>query len=207
MQDVFVYRSTSLDASWWPPSKSWDCFPWVPSAVLAAQCHRCASAYIPSMCHPAVGRFCPPPHPHLTSVSVSWSARQAFALRHDPTLRHRNAEFHAAIWIWHRCFSGCCDRCGKAWCLPPSGSGALPWLMPVAGVQEPAGSTPLPAKSRLNVPLLYQAPCATANILLINGRCGWKKWPWARHSCSNPSLALDSQAKNRAMRGAVSNRC
>lgn len=32
------------------------------------------------------------------------------------------------------------------------GSRALPWLMPMAGVQEPAGGTLLSAESQLNVP-------------------------------------------------------
>ena len=35
------------------------------------------------------------------------------------------------------------------------GGRALPCLMPVAGVQEPAGGVPLSAESPLNVPWLY----------------------------------------------------
>lgn len=197
MQDVPTCRNASLDASWWPHSKSWEVFPWVPhAALLAAWCHGHASACILSLCHPAVGYFCSPPHLCLTYVLVSWSVRQAFLwdmiLPWDTGCG--NGELYATIWIWHRCASGCCDRCGTAWCPAPTGQqssalanahgrstgacwwhAALSWNPAKSAVVVPAGGMLLSAKFRLNGPLLYQAACDTVNILLINYKFGWRR--------------------------------
>ena len=193
MQAVLVCRHKSLDASCWPHSKHWDVFPRVPHAALVARGHGRALARILSTCRPAARYFCSLLHPHLTWVLVSWSVRQAFAPRHDTACG--NDELYAVIWIWHRCASGCCDRCGTAWC-PALARQQSPALANACGRSTGAYRWHAPlswilAECAIVVPgcLTQQTFCSQIADLGEGGN------PELTHSRSNPFLAPGSQAK------------